>query len=103
VLLDGKDVRNHNLRALRRVVSQEPFLFTASIHENIAILGEFHHFCRFILTEWYFQFTVQSFDGILRELKLSVVFYGERDLSMLHNQFSLLYTIDGVRINKYGT
>jgi ABC-type multidrug transport system fused ATPase/permease subunit len=40
VLLDGKDVRNHNLRALRlvvAVVSQEPFLFMASIHENIAI------------------------------------------------------------------
>jgi ABC-type transport system involved in Fe-S cluster assembly fused permease/ATPase subunit len=40
VLLDGKDVRNNNLQALRRVVavvSQELFLFTASIDENIAI------------------------------------------------------------------
>lgn len=39
VLLDGKDVRKYNLRALRRVVAvvpQEPFLFAASIHENIA-------------------------------------------------------------------
>ncbi|CAD6265116.1 unnamed protein product [Miscanthus lutarioriparius] len=39
VLLDGKDVRKYNLRALRRVVAvvpQEPFLFTASIHDNIA-------------------------------------------------------------------
>ena len=40
VLLDGKDVRKYNLRALRRVVAvvpQEPFLFTASIHENMTI------------------------------------------------------------------
>ncbi|CAD6245579.1 unnamed protein product [Miscanthus lutarioriparius] len=39
VLLDGKDVRKYNLRALRRVVAvvpQEPFLFAASIHDNIA-------------------------------------------------------------------
>ncbi|KAG2580798.1 hypothetical protein PVAP13_6NG364900 [Panicum virgatum] len=39
VLLDGKDVRKYNLRALRRamaVVPQEPFLFAASIHDNIA-------------------------------------------------------------------
>jgi ABC-type multidrug transport system fused ATPase/permease subunit len=42
VLLDGKDMRNHNLQALRRVVavvSPKPFLFTASIHENIATFG----------------------------------------------------------------
>ncbi|XP_062195951.1 ABC transporter B family member 1-like [Phragmites australis] len=39
VLLDGKDVRKYNLRALRRVIAmvpQEPFLFAASIHDNIA-------------------------------------------------------------------
>ncbi|OEL30972.1 ABC transporter B family member 1 [Dichanthelium oligosanthes] len=39
VLLDGKDVRKYNLRALRRVVAvvpQEAPLFAASIHENIA-------------------------------------------------------------------
>jgi ABC-type iron transport system FetAB ATPase subunit len=39
-LLEGKDVRKHNPRVLRRVVavvSQEPFLFAASIQENIAI------------------------------------------------------------------
>ncbi|CAO2186505.1 unnamed protein product [Urochloa humidicola] len=39
VLLDGKDARKYNLRALRRaiaVVPQEPFLFAASIHDNIA-------------------------------------------------------------------
>ncbi|CAL5014182.1 unnamed protein product [Urochloa decumbens] len=39
VLVDGKDARKYNLRALRRaiaVVPQEPFLFAASIHDNIA-------------------------------------------------------------------
>ncbi|RLN05609.1 P-glycoprotein 1 [Panicum miliaceum] len=39
VLLDSKDVRKYNLRALRRVIAvvpQEPFLFAASIHDNIA-------------------------------------------------------------------
>jgi ATP-binding cassette, subfamily B (MDR/TAP), member 1 len=39
VLLDGKDLRKYNLRALRRimaVVPQEPFLFAATIHDNIA-------------------------------------------------------------------
>jgi ATP-binding cassette subfamily B (MDR/TAP) protein 1 len=39
VLLSGKDVRKHNLLALRYVVAgvpQEPFLFAASIRENIA-------------------------------------------------------------------
>ncbi|KAJ1269703.1 hypothetical protein BS78_07G231700 [Paspalum vaginatum] len=39
VLLDGRDVRKYNLRALRRavaVVPQEPFLFAGSIHDNIA-------------------------------------------------------------------
>ncbi|KAG8087603.1 hypothetical protein GUJ93_ZPchr0010g7374 [Zizania palustris] len=39
VLLDGRDVRKYNLRALRRVmalVPQEPFLFAATIHDNIA-------------------------------------------------------------------
>ncbi|CAO2207620.1 unnamed protein product [Urochloa humidicola] len=39
VLLDGKDARKYNLRALRRaiaVVPQEPFLFAATIHDNIA-------------------------------------------------------------------
>ena len=30
-----------------------------------------------------------AFDGILRGQRLLVVFYGSRDLSMLHNQFSL--------------
>ena len=30
-----------------------------------------------------------TFDGILRGRRLLVVFYGSRDLSMLHNQFSL--------------
>ena len=29
-----------------------------------------------------------AFDGILRGRRLLVVFYGSRDLSMLHNQFS---------------
>ncbi|WVZ91622.1 hypothetical protein U9M48_037768 [Paspalum notatum var. saurae] len=39
VLLEGRDVRKYNLRALRRavaVVPQEPSLFAASIHDNIA-------------------------------------------------------------------
>ncbi|KAL6662036.1 hypothetical protein ACP70R_001420 [Stipagrostis hirtigluma subsp. patula] len=39
VLVDGKDVRKYNLRALRRAIAmvpQEPFLFAASIHDNIA-------------------------------------------------------------------
>uniref|UniRef100_A0A0E0LY19 Uncharacterized protein n=1 Tax=Oryza punctata TaxID=4537 RepID=A0A0E0LY19_ORYPU len=39
VLLDGRDLRKFNLRALRRamaLVPQEPFLFAASIQENIA-------------------------------------------------------------------
>lgn len=39
VLLDGRDLRKYNLRALRRAVAlvpQEPFLFAASIHDNIA-------------------------------------------------------------------
>ena len=69
---------------------QEPFLFTASIRDNIAYGrdGGFRHSRDFILTECYSQFTVQSFSGILRSAKLSVVFYGDRDLWMLHNQFS---------------
>ncbi|KAF0900853.1 hypothetical protein E2562_035488 [Oryza meyeriana var. granulata] len=39
VLLDGRDVRKFNLRALRRamaLVPQEPFLFATTIHDNIA-------------------------------------------------------------------
>ncbi|GJN15409.1 hypothetical protein PR202_gb02322 [Eleusine coracana subsp. coracana] len=39
VLLDGKDLRKYNLRALRRImalVPQEPMLFAATIHDNIA-------------------------------------------------------------------
>uniref|UniRef100_A0A0D9XAZ8 ABC transporter B family member 1 n=1 Tax=Leersia perrieri TaxID=77586 RepID=A0A0D9XAZ8_9ORYZ len=39
VLLDGRDIRKFNLRALRRamaLVPQEPILFAASIHDNIA-------------------------------------------------------------------
>ncbi|VAI87390.1 unnamed protein product [Triticum turgidum subsp. durum] len=39
VLLDGKDIRKYNLKALRRVVAmvpQEPFLFAGTIHDNIA-------------------------------------------------------------------
>jgi len=73
-------------------VPQEPFLFAASIRDNIAFGrdGGFRHSRDFILTECYFQFTVQSFSGVLRSAKLSVVFYGDRDLWMLHNQFSLL-------------
>jgi hypothetical protein len=37
-----------------------------------------------------FQLTVAPFDGILRDRDLSLVFCGERDLSVLQNQFSLL-------------
>ena len=33
---------------------------------------------------------VQSFGGILQGHKLSMVFYRDRDLLMLHNQFSLI-------------
>ncbi|KAJ6805921.1 PGP1 isoform X1 [Iris pallida] len=39
VLVDGKDIRKYNLKALRRavaIVPQEPCLFAATIHENIA-------------------------------------------------------------------
>ncbi|XP_006660395.2 ABC transporter B family member 1 [Oryza brachyantha] len=39
VLLDGREVRKFNLHALRRamaLVPQEPFLFAATIHDNIA-------------------------------------------------------------------
>ncbi|KAK3124161.1 hypothetical protein QOZ80_8AG0641320 [Eleusine coracana subsp. coracana] len=39
LLLDGKDLRKYNLRALRRImalVPQEPMLFAATIHDNIA-------------------------------------------------------------------
>ncbi|XP_052164672.1 ABC transporter B family member 1 [Oryza glaberrima] len=39
VLLDGRDLRKFNLRSLRRamaLVPQEPFLFAATIHDNIA-------------------------------------------------------------------
>jgi ATP-binding cassette, subfamily B (MDR/TAP), member 1 len=39
VLLDSKDLRKYNLKALRRimaVVPQEPCLFAATIHDNIA-------------------------------------------------------------------
>ncbi|CAL9050826.1 unnamed protein product [Musa banksii] len=39
ILIDGKDIRKYNLKALRRVISvvpQEPFLFAASIFDNIA-------------------------------------------------------------------
>ena len=68
-------------------VPQELFLFVASIHDNIAYGrdGGFRHSRDFILAECHSQFTVQSFSGILRSAKLSVVFYGDRDLSMLHN------------------
>jgi hypothetical protein len=93
---DGKDVRKHNQRRVEAVVPQEPFLFAASIHENRARgrdggYLQFRHFRHFILTECYFQFTVQSFGGILRRHKLSILFYRDRDLSMLHNQFFHLY------------
>ena len=69
---------------------QEPFLLAASMHDNIAYGhdGGFRHSSDFILTECYSQFMVQSFSGILPSAKLSVVFYGDRDLWMLHNQFS---------------
>jgi hypothetical protein len=33
-----------------------------------------------------------TFDGILQDQSLLVVFYGSCDLSVLHNQFSLLGT-----------
>ncbi|RRT48112.1 hypothetical protein B296_00017370 [Ensete ventricosum] len=39
ILIDGKDIRKYNLKALRRVISvvpQEPCLFAASIFDNIA-------------------------------------------------------------------
>lgn len=39
VLIDGKDIRKYNLKALRRamaMVPQEPCLFAATIHDNIA-------------------------------------------------------------------
>ncbi|XP_010267196.2 PREDICTED: ABC transporter B family member 1-like [Nelumbo nucifera] len=39
VLIDGKDVRKYNLKSLRRhmaLVPQEPCLFAATIHDNIA-------------------------------------------------------------------
>ncbi|XP_068645864.1 ABC transporter B family member 1 [Aristolochia californica] len=39
ILIDGKDVRRYNLKSLRKhiaFVPQEPCLFAASIHENIA-------------------------------------------------------------------
>lgn len=39
VLIDGKDIRKYNLKALRQVISvvpQEPCLFAATIFENIA-------------------------------------------------------------------
>jgi len=39
VLIDGVDIRNYRLESLRRqigIVSQEPFLFSDSIYENIA-------------------------------------------------------------------
>ena len=66
------------------------FLFAASFRDNIAYGrdGGFRHSRDFILTECYSQFTVQIFNDILQSAKLSVVFYGDRDLWMLHNQFS---------------
>ncbi|KAF6140223.1 hypothetical protein GIB67_000271 [Kingdonia uniflora] len=39
VMIDGKDIRKYNLKSLRRhiaIVPQEPCLFAATIHENIA-------------------------------------------------------------------
>ncbi|XP_010234205.1 ABC transporter B family member 1 [Brachypodium distachyon] len=39
VIVDGKDIRKYNLKALRRAVAlvpQEPFLFAGTIHDNIA-------------------------------------------------------------------
>ena len=69
---------------------QEPSLFAESIRDNIAYGrdGDFRHSRDFILIEYYSQFTVQSSSGILQSAKLSVVFYGDHDLWMLHNQFS---------------
>jgi len=43
VLLDGADVRSVDLRSVRRavaVVSDDPFLFSATVHENIAYARE---------------------------------------------------------------
>eukprot|EP00268_Persea_americana_P027417 TRINITY_DN267_c0_g1_i2.p1 TRINITY_DN267_c0_g1~~TRINITY_DN267_c0_g1_i2.p1 ORF type:complete len:1421 (+),score=262.46 TRINITY_DN267_c0_g1_i2:374-4264(+) len=43
VLIDGKDIRKYNLKALRRhiaAVPQEPCLFAATIHDNIAYGNE---------------------------------------------------------------
>ena len=34
---------------------------------------------------------VATFSGILRDQKISVVFYGSRHLSVLHNQFSFFF------------
>jgi hypothetical protein len=55
-------------QALRHVVAgvpQEPFLFAASIRDNIAYGcdGGFRHFHDLILIECYSQFTVQSLAG----------------------------------------
>ncbi|KAF9596368.1 hypothetical protein IFM89_009716 [Coptis chinensis] len=39
ILIDGKDIRKYNLKSLRRhiaIVPQEPCLFAATIHDNIA-------------------------------------------------------------------
>jgi hypothetical protein len=84
-----------NMRVVA-VVPHEPFLFAASIHEKMTIFldhGEFRHFRQSIVTECYFPFTVQFFGGILWGRKLSVVFYGDHDLSVLPNQFSLIKII----------
>ena len=40
------------------------------------------------VTECYIQVTLHSFDGILRSGKISMVFSGYGDLSMLPDQFS---------------
>ncbi|KAI3974777.1 hypothetical protein MKX01_028037 [Papaver californicum] len=43
VLIDGKDIRKYNLKSLRKhiaMVPQEPCLFAATIHENIAYGSE---------------------------------------------------------------
>ncbi|XP_058083871.1 ABC transporter B family member 1 [Magnolia sinica] len=43
VLIDGKDIRKYNLKSLRRhvaMVPQEPCLFAATIHDNIAYGAE---------------------------------------------------------------
>ena len=45
------------------------------------------------VTECYFQGTVQYFDGISRGRCLSMVFCGSRSLSMLPNQFSLIFML----------